>query len=96
MYYEDRVGIPMGECLGHGEVCVWVWQFESLVHQLLMGDHQCNHCCFLYHFCSYDFYLFRNLVTGSVSLILPYLKDRPKTQFGNEKGELAGDVGSIC
>lgn len=61
----------------------------------LIGGHPCNHCCFLYYFYSYNFYLLRNLVTGSVSLFLPCLKDRPKIQFGNERGGLAGNIGFI-
>lgn len=61
----------------------------------LNGDHQYNHCCLLYHFCSFNFYLFRNLVTDSVSLLLLYTKDRPKIQAGNERGGLAGSIGSI-
>lgn len=61
----------------------------------LNGGHQYNHCCLLYHSCSFNFYLFRNLVTASVSLLLLYTKDRAKIQFGNERGGLAGSIGAI-
>lgn len=44
------------------------------------------------HFCSYNFYLFRNSVKGSFSPLLPYLKDRPKIPLGNER-RLTGNIG---
>lgn len=86
----------MGECLVQWcSMCLLNGTLSHDPFKGLNGGHPSNHCCFLYHFCSYNFYLFRNLVTGSVSLFLPYLKDRPQIQFGNERGGLAGNIGFI-
>lgn len=87
----------MGECLVQGySMCLLNGNLSHAPFKGLMGGgHPYNHYCFLYHFCSYNFYLFRNLVTGSVSLFLPYLKDRQKIQSGNERGGLVGNIGFI-